>query len=78
MPPNDSALSHSCACIGQVNERLLPHNAIVVETFYPVARPVIETTKLDSKARSKRPPLVIASFCPFCGVKYPETGSVGS
>jgi hypothetical protein len=33
-----------------------------------VARPVIETMKVDS-ARRGRPVTVMATYCPFCGVK---------
>lgn len=59
-----------CGCIADVNAKMAEHNAEVMMTWYPVARPMIETVKRDPKKRGK-PPLLVASFCPFCGVKYP-------
>ena len=34
-----------------------------------ILAPFVETRKIDSKKRGK-PRTVIATFCPFCGVKY--------
>lgn len=61
----------TCNCITEVNAKLAEHNAEIVVTFYPFVRPVIDTQKVDSKKRGK-PPLAVATFCPFCGVRYQQ------
>lgn len=51
---------------------LREHNAVLVTTMFRQPDvPIISTDKINSKQRGK-PPLMLASFCPFCGVKYPE------
>lgn len=61
----------SCNCISEVNAKLSESNGELLMTFWPVSRPLLETQKLDTKKRV-RPPLVVPTFCPFCGEKYPE------
>ena len=61
----------TCSCISEVNAKLAESNGELLMTFWPVSRPLMETQKLDTKKRVK-PPLVVATFCPFCGEKYPE------
>lgn len=58
-----------CECIHEANTMLASRNGELVITLYPVVRPVIETMKLNSKKREK-PPMMVASYCPFCGEKY--------
>ncbi len=64
-----------CECISTVNEHLAKHNAQLLLPMFVVRgstqRPFVETTKLDEKKRGK-PPAMFATFCPFCGEKYPE------
>lgn len=61
-----------CSCITETDKMLVAHNATVVATFGLFGAPrrvSLEVEKLDSKKRA-RPPRLIASYCPFCGVKY--------
>lgn len=59
-----------CGCIEDVNKLLAEHNTTLVLPILGKRRPFIETDKIESKKRGK-PPLMQASFCPFCGEKYP-------
>lgn len=60
-----------CNCITEVNAKLAESNGELAITFWPMVRPLLETMKLDTRKRVK-PPLVVATFCPFCGEKYAE------
>lgn len=57
-------------CISEINERLKEHNAILSGAidFSGKGRElvVLAVEKLDSKVR-KKPPVMFASYCPFCG-----------
>jgi hypothetical protein len=63
-----------CECRKLMNERLADKNARLAFGFtfggghMGLTPPIIETEKL--KPRGKKPPIVLATFCPFCGVKY--------
>ncbi len=60
----------ACNCIADINADIGPkHNAILVTTLFGEPRAVIGTEKVDSRKRGK-PPVMLASFCPFCGLKY--------
>lgn len=61
----------ACRCIEEAEAKLAEYNAALVCTFWPIQRPVIETMKRDTKKRGK-PPIMVASFCPFCGTAYPK------
>lgn len=68
----------TCKCIEEFNERLAPHNgkidvalALVDNMTRMVARPQVATRKIDAKKR-KPVPVVMAAFCPFCGVNLGE------
>jgi len=69
-----SGEANTCDCLSGANAKLAEHNAEIVVTWWPVTRPVIETQKVDSKKRGK-PPLMVATYCPFCGAKYPAASS---
>lgn len=58
-----------CDCITEVNAKLAESNGEMLTTLWPVVRPLMETQKLEPRKRVK-PPLVVATFCPFCGEKY--------
>lgn len=58
-----------CDCISEFNAKLREHNAVMVTTLFGTQKAVINTEKLDSKKRG-RPPVVIATFCPFCAEPY--------
>lgn len=59
-------------CIQEINERLREHNtrlAVAID-LSGKGRELVQlaTEKIDTKVR-KRPPLMFASYCPFCGVE---------
>lgn len=66
-------------CFDEMNERLKPHNAKIAHGFALVTvgdaptklnlTHYVQTEKLDTNIRSKKPPLVVMSHCPFCGVE---------
>lgn len=67
-----------CDCVTMVNEkmaeagqnqRIVASLGIITRDF--VARAVVETEKVDSSRRN-RPPRLVATYCPFCGVEYPR------
>ncbi len=61
-----------CNCIVNVNERLALHNTCIHMPLFGPALPFIETIKLDEKKRGK-PTKMFATFCPFCGEKFPDS-----
>jgi rubredoxin len=59
-----------CSCIEDVNRDLAEHNAVLVTTLFREPNvAVIGTEKRDSKKRG-RPPAMLATYCPFCGLAY--------
>jgi len=65
-----------CDCIQKTNEMLREHNARLVSTMFRNPDVVIVTTeKIDSKKRGK-PPIMLASNCPFCGENYAKPGEL--
>lgn len=72
------------ACFEQMNERLKPHNAQLAHGFALVTigdktslelNHFVQTEKLNKEIRSKKPPLVVMSHCPFCGVNLREAAA---
>ena len=61
-----------CTCISEINAKLAEHNGELHVTLWPVVRPTIDTQKIERAKRTKRIPLVVATFCPFCGHQYEE------
>ena len=66
-----------CDCAKAVNERLEFSNARIAYGFtfgkggMGLAPPMIELEKIDKSKRGK-PPILLATCCPFCGERYPE------
>lgn len=67
-----------CECNARVNEKLKERNTRLAVSFClssdlseADALLMIQTEKLDKGSRGK-PQIVIPTFCPFCGVKYPR------
>ena len=61
-----------CDCITDVNRLLAEHNGRLVCTYNLTSGrdyPKLEVEKADRKNR-KKPPLMIPTFCPFCGERY--------
>ena len=65
-----------CKCIEQVNETLKEHNCAVVSSihlFNPKKPSMVYLqTAILVKKRGAKPIQLMASFCPFCGEKYPD------
>lgn len=59
-----------CECQNTTNEMLKKYNAALQFSYFGEFRAFVQTIKLDEKKRGKRP-LMLASYCPFCGEKYP-------
>lgn len=59
-----------CNCIERVDRKLTEYGVACETNLLGPARAVISTYKL-SGAR-KKAPVLEASYCPFCGEKYPE------
>lgn len=69
-------VTKECRCASKINDMLGARGSELVLTFIMkrkniFARARVETQKLLGKTRRKQV-FVVATFCPFCGVKYPE------
>lgn len=62
-----------CDCIKTTDSLLTAHNARITLSMIGEQRPFILTQKVNEKLRGKAP-LLQASYCPFCGEKYPGKG----
>lgn len=69
-----------CNCIADANAQLKQHNGAIEQRFQfsfaattssRMSNPLISLVKLD-KTKRKKPPILVATHCPFCGKKYPE------
>jgi hypothetical protein len=65
----------ACECIGVMDAKLAEHNTRLALTFmFPrdgseaFSQITIDTEKLNTRNRTKVSAL--ATFCPFCGVRY--------
>lgn len=63
----------ACTCIADVNKDLAEHNGQIVCTMFGTSKAIVSTYKLDEKRRGK-PPIMVASYCPFCGERYALDG----
>lgn len=65
-----------CECMKSLNNDLAAHNCKLAVGFAVTASggmdvfPILATEKIVP--RGKRPPILTATYCPFCGEKYPE------
>ena len=64
-----------CDCIARVNKFLAGHNSKIMLPMLGPQIPFVETQKLDEKKRGK-PMMAFATFCPFCGEKYPVSDAL--
>lgn len=66
--------TRSCKCATKVNKLLEAQNeelVLSIRLSSGQAYAVILTQKIDPKKRTKKHTL-LATYCPFCGKKYPE------
>lgn len=62
-----------CNCIAETNAMLAEYNTVLVTTMFRKPDAVAVATDRISTARgAKKAAIFIASFCPFCGERYPE------
>lgn len=67
----------ACDCIEVVNERLQAQNGVLVTTF-PFNAPrriAVAVDKFKTGRGTRAAPRVVATFCPFCGVRYREANT---
>ena len=66
-----------CNCAKKLNEKLAPLNYRLTRNLLEDNPPVlIEMHKIETRERTQSHSLV-ASYCPFCGKKYPARPSRG-
>lgn len=68
-------MSKPCNCITKVNKLLEERNTVLDSTLIlkrGATSRVAVRTSIRTPKRGARPCTMIASFCPFCGVKYKE------
>ena len=65
-----------CNCIADIDKRLEPDGQCInASIFGNPRRAAIDLIRMDKwvpENRRKKPRLMIASFCPFCGEKYAD------
>jgi hypothetical protein len=69
----------SCTCIDLANKELELHNtelALAISMTGECAKAIIETHRILKLRDGKRPLRVVATYCPFCGKKYPKSKKV--
>jgi hypothetical protein len=60
-----------CKCIERVDAKLAEYNA-ACETNLVANPPRAMISLYKVKPRGAKPPLMEASYCPFCGKEYPK------
>lgn len=67
-----------CNCATRMNELLKPHNYALCRNLLEGdnAPALVEVYKIETKKRTQSISCV-ATFCPFCGEKYPERKARG-
>jgi len=68
-----------CDCIKEIDDKLKPDGQCLDATMFGERKAtvmLIRTDKWKHESRRGKPSRMIASFCPFCGVKYPTTESL--
>lgn len=66
-----------CNCIDTINAQLAPEHSLHTTMGFhgEVSRPLVSLIRRDKweiETRRGKPRNVAASFCPWCGEKYPE------
>lgn len=67
-------ISTACNCAEEVDAKLAQHNTRLLRALCfrpPGERLMIETERVERK-RGARKVSMFPSFCPFCGIRYPE------
>ena len=62
-----------CNCFNEINKYLAPSGGELLSSlFSEEPRAFVATYREPKKGRRPKVPLVQATFCPFCGKKYPR------
>jgi hypothetical protein len=64
--PNIKKKPHDC--VVQIQEQLKEYNTQLETNLFDPTQVFVQTVKVDTKKRGKAK-MVLASYCPFCGVK---------
>lgn len=71
LPP--AAEATPCNCFSQINEHLATYGGELLCNLFGPPRAIVSTYREPKKGgHRKKMPIVLATFCPFCGNKYPK------
>jgi len=67
-----------CDCIGTVTKELAKQHLELVLAFKSnkLVLPIVETQKTMGAPRGARNATLVATFCPFCGKRFPRAAKV--
>lgn len=67
-----------CKCASRMNEKLRDHNYVLSRNLLEgdKAPALVEIAKIERRKRTPSMSMV-ATYCPFCGIKYPQRKSRG-
>lgn len=67
--------TRECKCFDQINEHLKPYHGELLCNLFGPPRAIVSTfqNRVNGRKPKMRMPLVFATFCPFCGTKYPKS-----
>lgn len=65
-----------CDCVSEIEDRAREFTGLPVWLNTTMIdgprRAIIEFYMIEKKPRGRKIPVVVASYCPFCGTEYPE------
>jgi len=61
-----------CNCNDVINDHLAQHGSKLETSWFPESPRVFIKTYVTEKKRGRKAPYMMATYCPFCGEKYPE------
>jgi hypothetical protein len=68
-----------CTCIQKIDAKLAEHNGMLETNWLSdPSRAMICVVKKSASGTPKKPPRLEATYCPFCGERYPNTRDIAS